>query len=179
MSWLKPLLSWTLIAWLATVGASAAKIQQMADTDGGIDLTMTRPGKTPIRVILRQIKAEGALPYKAVGTFPHLHPWVWGGDETELPRLLVSSIEIYEGDELITLPLSAYGDLGDVHWAYLEPTAKGFTLELSGGDAAGGYSAVFRFDGDHRLRRMVDSGEFPEKVWEKTSYRWWGAHEKN
>jgi len=60
-----------------------------------------------------------------------------GGDIGRLPQSVVSAIQIQKGKETIFVPLSAYGDLGDVKSVSFNPMARGFRVSLHGGKYGG------------------------------------------
>jgi hypothetical protein len=147
---------------LTAVCASAAGTTQTIKPDGRTDLALTRPGMKPVRVALWLEKVETSFPYKDA--------LLWGGDVGVLPLEVVGSIEVYDGDQMIFVPLSAYGDLGDVKLASVDPTARGFALNLHGGATASSYDAKLSFEGGYLVSRSVASREFPQQVREQTSY---------
>ena len=147
---------------LAAVCVNAAGTPQAIKPDGRTDLTLIRPGTKSIRVAVWLTKIGNTFPYK--------NPLLWGGDVGELPQQVVSSIEVYEGDEMIFVPLSAYGDLGDLKLASLDPTARGFTLNLHGGETATSYDAKLSFEGGYLVSRAVALREFPQQAREQTHY---------
>jgi hypothetical protein len=160
----RPLQALALFACLVltAVCTNAAGTTQTIKPDGRTDLALTRPGMNPVRVALWLTKIETSFPYKGA--------LLWGGDVGVLPQEVVSSIEVYDGDQMIFVPLSAYGDLGDVKLASVDSTARGFTLNLHGGATATSYDAKLSFEGGYLTSRSVASREFPQQVREQTSY---------
>lgn len=99
------------------------------------------------------------------------HSFMWGGDESQPPRWVISEINVVENRQMLVVPLSAYADLGDPRRMILDPLSAGhFKLTILGGDAAGAYKASMQFDQREIVRRRVVSGEFPDDVWEETTY---------
>jgi len=117
---------------------------------------------TTVKAELRTIKVTPKYPYK--------HAFMWGGDETAVPKTVITAIDVRIGSEKIFVPLSAYSDLGDPHQTSLENMEHGFKLIITGGDAAVSYKAVLVFDKENIQRRKVTHGEFPDEVWEETVY---------
>lgn len=147
---------------LTAVCASAAGTTQATKPDGRTDLVLTRPGMKSVRVALWLTKIGNTFPYKDA--------LLWGGDVDVLPQQVVSAVEVSDGDQMIFVPLSAYGDLGDVKLASLDPTARGFTLNLHGGATATSYDAKLSFEGGFLVSRSVAAREFPQQVREQTNY---------
>lgn len=103
--------------------------------------------------------------------YPYTNSYMWGGDEKNAPKRIIKKIRVEVNKENIFIPLSSYADLGDPKKFVLEKTSGDkFRLTISGGDAAGSYTAVFDFKKREILRRKVSSGEFPKNVWEETKF---------
>jgi hypothetical protein len=164
MTLLRPLRALTLFACLVlpAVCTSAAGITQAIKPDGRTDLALTRSGMKSVRVALWTAKIGNTFPYKDA--------LLWGGDVDELPQQVVSSIEVHDGDQMIFVPLSAYGDLGDLKLGSLDPTVGGFTLSLHGGNTATSYDVKLSFAEGYLVTRIVTLREFPQQRFEKTSY---------
>ena len=97
--------------------------------------------------------------------------YMWGGDETSPPKKIIKSISILRNGQSLFIPLSAYADLGDPREISLgKLTLREFTLIISGGDAAGSYSATLTFKNNELAKRNVKSSEFPQEVWEETTF---------
>jgi len=147
---------------LIVTGAAGSDELHAVTAEGHTELTLVRPSGSAVRVVLSQTKLGDSYPYKDA--------LLWGGDVGELPRTVLISIQVKDGDEIIFVPLSAYGDLGDVKWVSLDRTAKGYVLHLHGGDTAASYDAALTFDRGYLVSRTVALREFREQRWEKTSY---------
>lgn len=97
--------------------------------------------------------------------------YMWGGDETSPPKRIIKAITVLRNGKMIFIPLSAYADIGNPRKIFLEKLpAHGFRLIISGGDAAGSYTAILDFKKNEISRRKVVSGEFPKEVWEETTF---------
>jgi hypothetical protein len=137
------------------------QVSQSVKADARTDLTLTRSGMKPVRVTLWSSRIEN--------TFPYRDAILWGGDVDLLPQQLMVSMEVHDGDQMIFIPLSAYGDLGDVKLATAAQGARGFSLTLHGGAAATEYDAQLRFAGGYLVNRTVTLREFPQ-AGEQTNY---------
>jgi hypothetical protein len=102
--------------------------------------------------------------------YPYLETFMWGGDELEMPRSVISKVIVNIGKKRVYIPLSAYSDLGDPRKIKFLKTKDGFMLIISGSDAGGSYKATLRFDRHYIKTREVVSSEFPGQVWEETKY---------
>jgi hypothetical protein len=71
----------------------------------------------------------------------------------------------------LTLPKSAYADLGDINTAKLEETRTGAMLTIVGGDASESYIARFLFTGTALRKRLIFSGEDSAHPLQTTFYR--------
>jgi hypothetical protein len=102
--------------------------------------------------------------------------WVWGSDQ-ECPRTVIAALTVGLGEQVIFVPVSAYGDLANLRSIAAHETADGFEVHFSGGDAASAYNATLDFQRDAGVgfpvlrARKVRSGEFPTEAWEETRYR--------
>lgn len=139
-------------------------------SQGVAKLSGVMPGGVRIKSDIQTIKVNSEYPYARA--------FSWGGDERVAPKTIIKAIDVLIGDEHIGVPLSAYSDLGDPRQALLEVTRHGFKLIIIGGDAAVSYKAVLTFDNDNIQRRKVTSGEFPDEVWEETTYSFIHKREK-
>lgn len=146
---------------LVAVAARAAEAVSEAKPEGSTELRLTLSGRS-VQVVLWLTHIGTGYPYKDA--------LLWGGDVGELPQRIVSSIEIHDGAEMVFVPLSAYGDLGDVKSASLEPTSHGFVLNLHGGNTAASYDARLTFEADYLVARTVTLREFPKQRREDTRY---------
>jgi hypothetical protein len=134
----------------------------MVGSEGATQLTITSSSGANVEVVLHQEKVNDSYPY--------MHGMLWGGDDIELPKTVLTSIEVNVGKKLVFIPLSAFCDLGEVKSASLETTLKGFNLRLYGGNTSASYDAILTFKRDHLLRKKVMLREFPDQRWEKTDY---------
>jgi hypothetical protein len=115
-----------------------------------------------IKVTVTQSKLDSSYPYR--------NALLWGGDKGALPQSIVSGIEIQKDNETIFVPLSAYGDLGDVKSVSFNALARGFRVSLHGGNTAASYDATLFFERGLLTRRDVRLRELPDARWEKTMY---------
>jgi hypothetical protein len=95
---------------------------------------------------------------------------LWGGDVHALPQHFVHEIRIQRNNKPIYIPLSAYGDLGDVMSVSFGSSTHGFRLSLHGSDTARSYDATLYFERGVLIRRDVRLRELPGERWEKTTY---------
>jgi hypothetical protein len=153
---------WIQVCLFLATSALAADIPQAVKSEGSTSLRLRTSTGDEVTVILTQTKVGASYPYKDA--------LMWGGDVGEPPQSILASVQILSGRETIFLPLSAYGDLGDVRSASLEKNAQGFTLSLHGGDAAAAYDATFSFSRGYLASRLVALREFPDQRREKTNY---------
>jgi hypothetical protein len=168
MSWLKlidtvvgralVLLSCLGMATAAIGGASGEAI----NPNGQTELTLRKSSDDLVRISITQMKTGASAPYKGA--------LLWGGDVDELPTCVLSSMVVHERDESIFVPLSAYGDLGDVKLGSVEGTIGGFVIILHGGGTATGYDARLIFSRGYLVSRTVKSREFPKERNEMTTY---------
>lgn len=103
--------------------------------------------------------------------FPYSNGFIWGADEYEKPRLLITDIEILLKDTKIFVPLSAYCDLANPSQVELKViNHNSFSLIIYGGDAGVSYITELIFKDQKIKSRKVAHGEFPNEAWEKTEY---------
>jgi hypothetical protein len=141
----------------------AADLHQVALTPNrSTELALTRPAATPVNVTVSLTALLSSFPYK--------NALLWGGDVDQLPKQVVGVVQVSEGDQVVFVPLSAYGDLGDVKFAALNATKDGFTLELHGGNTASEYDAELKFAAGYLVSRKVALREFPNERTETTRY---------
>lgn len=122
---------------------------------------------TSVEAVVQTVKLTSQYPYKGA--------LIWGGDvrgsgNVQMPKSVISLIDLRIGNEKVFIPLSAYSDLGNPMQASLEKAGHGFKITITGGDTATSYKAVLIFDNEHIQRRRVSLGEFPDEVWEETVY---------
>ena len=130
--------------------------------DNKAELTTTIKEGTSVRVVIQKMAIASGYPITS--------GFLWGGDDAELPKTLVVSVQVWIDNEKIFVPMSSYSDLGNPRTASLKKIRKGFEIKIGGGDAAGGYSATLSIENSNVRRRKVVSGEFPDQVWEETIY---------
>lgn len=102
--------------------------------------------------------------------YPYQDGFMWGADEYEKPRFLISNIKILIGNRKVFVPLSAYCDLANPNNVVLKTNQNSFNLIIYGGDAGSSYMAELLFENSHIKYRKISHGEFPDEVWEKTEY---------
>ena len=151
-----------LLSALVTCIAATSYASSGIFVGNNAELSATTRDGVSIRVIVQKIAPPSDYPIR--GGFH------WGGDDTEIPKALVISVQTWVGGDKIFILTSAYADLGDPRSVSLEATRNGCVIKIDGGDAAGSYSAILSIDNGNILRRRVISGEFPDKVWEETTY---------
>src|SRR5437660_1068512 len=83
---------------LTTIAVRAEGQSHAIKPDARTVLTLTRPGMEPVRVALSLTKTERALPYKDA--------LFWGGDAGELPKEVVTTIQVNDGAQVVFVPLS-------------------------------------------------------------------------
>lgn len=150
-----------LLACLGLMSAYPADTLHSIKAEGRTEISLTPSSGKAIHVTVLQTTIGNSFPYK--------NALLWGGDVDVMPKSVLSSIEIQEGQDPIFIPLSAYGDLGDVKTASVSSSTHGFTLILHGGSTATAYDAALSFEGGHLASRAVILREFPERR-EKASY---------
>jgi hypothetical protein len=155
-----PALTLLSVLWFFAVARCYASSDVFVENKA--ELTTSSKAGTSVRVVIQKITIASDYPFKS--------GFNWGGGDTELPKTLVSSVQVWIGNEKIFVPLSAYSDLGNPRTASLKKTRKGFEIKIGGGDAAGAYSASLLIENSSIRRRKVVSGEFPDQVWEETIY---------
>ncbi len=148
---------------LMVTGAIAAESAPNVQPEGRTELSATLPNHKTARVALVQAIVGNNFPYKEA--------LMWGGDVGKIPKSVVTLIEIHVGKESVFIPLSAYADLGDVRLASINSTARGFELQLHGGDTATSYDASLKFSDSYILSKTVTLREFPRQRLERTLYR--------
>jgi hypothetical protein len=145
-----------------SAGAVAGEKLSAIKVEGSTKLIERVSGGNVVHLEIRQAKLDISFPYKGA--------LLWGGDVDELPQTVLTSIQISKNEKALFIPLSAYGDLGDIKFASLEPTKKGFALHLHGGNTATGYDATLVFSHGYLESRLVRLREFPDDRWEKARY---------
>ena len=125
-----------------------------------------------VHVLLESAPLEGGCSSAA--------SWIWGSEQ-ECPKWSIRRLEV-KAKEKVFIPISAFADLANVTSLKTEPFGSGFRVRIMGGDAATAYEAVLEFDGPRKAddqpvlrKRTVRSGEFPDQVWEETTYSFRGG----
>ena len=144
-------------------GATAAETLVAIKSEGITELTCKTPNGNTVQIEISQAKLD-------LSSFLYRDALLWGGDVNELPQTVLISIHITQNRKALFVPLSAYSDLGDVKFASVDPTKKGFTVHVHGGGTATGYDATFSFSQGFLTTRTVRNREFPDESWEKTQY---------
>jgi hypothetical protein len=88
----------------------------------------------------------------------------WWGVDGGAPRRVTAELTLRIGSSQVSIPRSAYSDLGDPiipNGVYLMQQRRDIYLYLRGGDAAGSYLAKFLVRDGRLTRREVVRGEFP------------------
>lgn len=147
---------------VASAQGGAVEVLQTVALEGNTELRLDRLAGRSLTVVITQARIAGSYPYKDA--------LLWGGDVGELPKTVITAIRIDYGGEAVFVPVSAFGDLGDVQRASLTPERRGFALRLHGGNTAASYDATLRFDYSYITSRTVRLREFPDQSWEKTTF---------
>jgi hypothetical protein len=148
---------------LMVTTAVAAENTQIVQPEGRTELSLTLPGGKLVRITLLQTAIADNFSYKDA--------LLWGGDVGEIPKTVMSLINVHINNENVFVPFSAYGDLGDLRLVSVESTAEGFNLQLHGGYTATSYDAILKFSRTYILSRTVTLREFPRQRLERTIYR--------
>lgn len=99
-----------------------------------------------------------------------LHREGYFGLDVDVPRWVVSTIQLTVGERRLYIPLSAYGDLADPRDACLANESDPYRLVIRGGDASSSYEAMLEFDDRFLRKRRIFLREFPTQRWEETVY---------
>ena|ERR1700722_61431 len=140
----------------------ARDVLHAVNPEGGTDLSFKDASGGLIDVTVTQSRLDGSYPYHDA--------LLWGGDIGVLPKSIVIAIQIQKDKRSILVPISAYGDLGDVKSMSYSPMANGFRVSLHGGNTASSYDASLYFERGVLTRREVRLRELPNERWEKSSY---------
>jgi hypothetical protein len=95
---------------------------------------------------------------------------MWGGEQSEPTARHVAEIKIAWTDSAVWVPLSAYADLGDPRSIEFVEAAKGISFTVRGGDTSTYYAAQFFVERGVLKRRRVSLAEFPDEIWQETTY---------
>lgn len=98
--------------------------------------------------------------------------WMWGSEQS-CPKNIIETFEVQKGNEKIFIPISAFTDLGNPQKLIIEQNKPDdvFTITIVGGDASVSYAAALNFKDGYINEKIVRHGEFPNEVWEKTTYK--------
>jgi hypothetical protein len=96
--------------------------------------------------------------------------WAGWGASFHWPRTVITSLRVSIRSQPVYIPMSAFCDLGNPHRMVLRATAKGFQVSIDGSDAGDSFEAVLEFEGTTLKRRKVHLNEFPDEMWEETTY---------
>ena len=150
----------SIVATLFLLGCIPQNVSGVDFSKGSVRLTNHLTDGSLVEVVVQK---------ENLGTqYPYRHAFIWGGDESLMPKTVITALRIEIGTNSIVTPLSAYSNLGDPRLVSLEKMQSGFKIIIVGGDAAGSYEAVLLYSMDHILNRKVVHGEFPSEVWEET-----------
>jgi hypothetical protein len=115
-----------------------------------------------VEIVLKKRALDSSFPYESA--------LMWGGDDDVLPKAVLSMLSVKVAGKVVFIPLSAYADLGAVRDASVGAKRGGFNITILGGDASSAYRAVLQFRSGLLKQRQVASQEFPNQVWQSTSY---------
>jgi hypothetical protein len=128
-----------------------------------IELNNCLTDGTAIKVKIKRGKIPLDYPYKSVFLL------MWGANPGKSSEDVITAMNVKIGNEEISIPLSAYSDLGNPRLVSLEKTKGGFRVLIKGSDAGEAYDAVLIFEGKNIKSRKVSSSEFPDAQ-EETVY---------
>jgi hypothetical protein len=129
---------------------------------GSTELSFKDMRGDSVRVTVIQSKLEGSYLYHGA--------LLWGGDIDVFPESVVSALQIQTEKKTILIPLSAYGDLGDVMSVSFGSRPNGFRVSLHGGNTASSYDATLFFERGILSAREVRLRELPDERFEITKY---------
>jgi hypothetical protein len=136
-------------------------------------------GDQTVREVIGGVEVAVQLRIRDAQQCENPEGWLWGSEQG-CPRRAVSALTVQSGDQRVFVPVSAYADLAAVRSVSVASTRDGFSVNLSGGDAATSYRAALHFvghpnKGDVVLRsREVRSGALQTETWETTKYHFRG-----
>jgi len=104
-------------------------------------------------------------------------PEYWG-TELNKPATVVTKLLVTVGSDTVSVPYGAYGDLGEPRTISVACRDSNFTITIRGSDGAGSYTAKLVVAGLEVRKRRVESNEFPDAVWEDTSYSFFGHRDE-
>jgi hypothetical protein len=110
--------------------------------------------------------------------FVHRSSFDWGADKDHPPARIIVSIHLTHNGRSISVPLSAYSDLGNPDSVLLQDGRNnGIRLMIQGGESSGSYHAVLEFRNDEIKWRRVNCVPFSSESWEETFFHF--NHLKN
>ena len=95
---------------------------------------------------------------------------MWGGEEWSPVARHIGELKIAWADSAVWVPLSAYADLGDPRSVEFVKASKGISFVVRGGDTSTYYAARFFVERGVLKRRRVSLAEFPDEIWQETTY---------
>ena len=94
----------------------------------------------------------------------------WGIDGG-YPASYVEEFRLTLGKRKVFVPRKFFNDMSHLSRVSIEEQKGSLLVAVTGGDAAGSFTAEFRFRGGRFLERIVRHGEFPNERWERTIFR--------
>jgi len=102
----------------------------------------------------------------------------WGTNGGAAPHTVVTRLLVTVGGDTVYVPFRAYADLSEPLTIAIKCDTA-VAIVMTGGDAAGSYFARFLVGPGLVLKTgRVESGEFPNDVWEETRYSYFGPSER-
>jgi hypothetical protein len=147
---------------LAATAAVAGDVLHAVSPEGKTELSFETSGGKVVQLTVIQMKLDSSYPYRGA--------LLWGGDVGEFPQTVLTSVQVEENRKTIFVPLSGYGDLGDVKAASFKSTKSGFEVTLHGGNTSASYDARLEFERGYLKSRTVRLRELPEERWDRTTY---------
>ncbi len=95
----------------------------------------------------------------------------WGAPDSGRVNV-ISAVKAFRAEQRLSLPPSVFAGLADAHDFTLRQTGRGMELVIVGSDAGKSWKGVFLFNRPGILERTIRSGEFPDLVNERTTYRY-------
>ena len=98
----------------------------------------------------------------------------WWGASNDAPKSTdtIVSVRAYRAGTRLLSPLSAFAGLAASHSFALRQTKRGMEMRIVGGDAGESWRGTFLFNGPGIVERTIQSGEFPEVNYERTTFRY-------
>lgn len=92
------------------------------------------------------------------------------GVESGGPAISITSLTITVAKDTLDIPFTAWADLGYPESMWLSFGTGADTLSVRGGSTSTGYTARMIIEDRRLVKRRVELGEFPDEVWQETSY---------